>query len=110
MKNGSMTPALVLTTSLKQNKSYHLGPPAEILNRTDLESVLSKSSACNDDSKDTEMFSEEMEGGQLVQEEEKDEGVVKLDVYKSYWLAVGLCLSPLVLFSLFLMQGNFQIS
>ena len=34
MKNGSMTPALVLTTSLKQNKSYHSGPPAEILNRT----------------------------------------------------------------------------
>ena len=55
------------------------------------------------------MFPEEMEGGQLVQEEEKDEGVVKLDVYKSFWLAVGSCLSPLVLFSLFLMQGNSHI-
>ena len=55
------------------------------------------------------MLSEEMEDGQLVQEEEKDEGVVKLDVYKSYWLAVGSCLAPLVLLSLFLMQGNSQI-
>ena len=94
---------------LKPKQINHLGPPAEILNRTDLESVLSKTNSSNDDSKDTEIFSEEIEGGQLVEEEEKDEGVVKLDVYKSYWLAVGSCLSPLVLFSLFLMQGNFQI-
>jgi hypothetical protein len=41
----------------------------------------------------------------LVQEEEKETGVVKGHVYWTYWLAVGRCLAPLVLLSIFLMQG-----
>ena len=41
-----------------------------------------------------------------MEEEEKETGVVKLAVYKEYWRAVGMCLSPLVLVSLFLMQGT----
>ena len=41
----------------------------------------------------------------LVEEEEKDTGVVKLHVYNAYWKAVGSCLSPLVLLALLLMQG-----
>ena len=41
----------------------------------------------------------------LVKEEEKEVGVVAFSVYKSYWLAVGAFLTPLILLSLFLMQG-----
>lgn len=41
----------------------------------------------------------------MVQEEEQEQGVVRLLVYKSYWFAVGTCLAPLVLIALFLMQG-----
>lgn len=42
----------------------------------------------------------------LVKEEEKEVGVVKLHVYKSYWLAIGHCLATSILLSLFLMQGK----
>lgn len=42
----------------------------------------------------------------LVKEEEKEVGVVKLHVYKSYWLAIGNCLATSILLSLFLMQGE----
>ena len=42
----------------------------------------------------------------LVKEEEKEVGVVKLHVYKSYWLAIGHCLATSILLSLFLMQGE----
>ena len=43
--------------------------------------------------------------GSLVKEEEKDVGVVAFGVYRSYWYAVGTFLAPLILLSLFLMQG-----
>ena len=43
--------------------------------------------------------------GSLVKEEEKDVGVVAFSVYRSYWYAVGTILAPLILLSLFLMQG-----
>lgn len=42
----------------------------------------------------------------LVKEEEKEVGVVKLHVYKSYWFAIGNCLATSILLSLFLMQGE----
>lgn len=42
----------------------------------------------------------------LVKEEEKEVGVVKLHVYKSYWLAIGHCLATSILLSLLLMQGE----
>ena len=44
--------------------------------------------------------------GSLVKEEEKDVGVVAFSVYRSYWYAVGVFLAPLILLSLFLMQGT----
>ena len=46
----------------------------------------------------------------LVEEEEKETGVVKLEVYKSYWRAVGGCLAPSVLIALFLMQGKTMLT
>ena len=42
----------------------------------------------------------------LVQEEDRKTGVINTDVYKTYWFAVGSCLSSCVLIALFLMQGQ----
>ncbi len=87
----------------------HKGPPSEVLISLDIdipeeetdekekEEEVKESDFCGE-------FGEE--GGPLVQEEEQETGTVKLHVYKSYWNAVGACLSPLILLSLFLMQGN----
>ena len=45
----------------------------------------------------------------LVKEEEKEVGVVAFSVYRSYWVAVGVLLTPIILLSLFLMQGTLYI-
>ena len=42
----------------------------------------------------------------LVQEEEKEVGVVAFSVYLAYWAAVGTILAPTVFLALFLMQGT----
>lgn len=42
----------------------------------------------------------------LVKEEERNTGVVKFSVYKSYWKAVGHCLASFIFLALFLMQGT----
>ncbi|KAF7639382.1 hypothetical protein Mgra_00001051 [Meloidogyne graminicola] len=50
-----------------------------------------------------------MEAAEFVtveQEEEKEEGTVKIHVYKTYIRAIGLCLSGLVIFSLIVMQAS----
>lgn len=46
------------------------------------------------------------ENQRLVNEEEKETGVVKVHVYQAYWRAVGSILGTIVLVSLFLMQGE----
>ena len=48
------------------------------------------------------------DSGVLVKEEEKEEGVVKFSVYQMYWQSVGVILTPLILISLFLMQGTYM--
>ncbi|CAL1534987.1 unnamed protein product [Lymnaea stagnalis] len=50
--------------------------------------------------------SQDEKGNNLVQEEDQEKGAVKGFVYKTYWRAVGSCLSPLVLVTLFLMQAS----
>ena len=42
----------------------------------------------------------------ILQEEERSAGSVKLDVYSTYWKAVGLYVTPIILASLFLMQTS----
>ena len=42
----------------------------------------------------------------LVQEEEKEVGVVAVRVYLAYWTAVGTILAPAIFLALFLMQGT----
>ena len=88
------------------------GTPAEILSSEDMLEIHQTTSERRG-SKTSEM--DEIAGespiltgdGSLVAEEEKDTGVVKGHVYKSYWTAVGSCLSSLVLLALFLMQGKY---
>lgn len=46
------------------------------------------------------------EEGALGDVETMESGVVKLGVYRTYWSAVGGCLAPIVLVSLFFMQGK----
>ncbi|ESO85415.1 hypothetical protein LOTGIDRAFT_183817 [Lottia gigantea] len=62
--------------------------------------------------RETEVGRNEEEGEErgLMSEEEKEKGVVKLHVYKSYWTAVGNCLAPCILIALFLMQASRNIN
>ena len=64
-----------------------------------------KNPLANKNEKSDEAKTENTDEG-LVKEEEKEVGVVKLHVYKSYWLAIGHCLATSILLSLFLMQGK----
>ncbi|XP_074640753.1 ATP-binding cassette sub-family C member 10-like [Tubulanus polymorphus] len=61
-------------------------------------------------SHDEENLVKPSEAPSLMQEEERESGVVQLHVYRAYWKAVGKCLSPLVLLSLLLMQGSRNIN
>lgn len=87
-----------------QSFDQHIsGPPTEILHTIDLDKMEKNQE--NNNQKGSEMCMEGEEG-KLVEKEEKETGVVKLTVYSAYWKAVGICLSPIILLVLFLMQGN----
>ena len=64
---------------------------------------------CDEDQGDVDQKStvcEEMQASLgVIPSEERENGVVRLAVYKTYWMAVGKCLALSVLVSLFLMQG-----
>lgn len=81
------------------------GLPSEILDSVELTSFVDKEES---DSHSHDQESPIATGaGTLVEEEEKETGVVKLGIYKAYWKAVGSCLAPSVLLALFLMQGKY---
>lgn len=83
-----------------------LGLPTEVLGSLD-QSGLTNSGLPEDSTKgscDTDL-PVGTESGCLVEEEEKETGVVKFGVYRVYWKSVGACLAPSVLVALFLMQG-----
>lgn len=90
----------------------HTGPPEGILRA---EQIMKSIAALPDEEKgrsenksesSEEKKDEENLDEGLVKEEEKEVGVVKLHVYKSYWLAIGHCLATSILLSLLLMQGK----
>lgn len=91
-------------------KSFYLqfcfqGLPSEVLDSMDIENI---NAAVTTETKTSSPDPDQplrSESGCLVEEEERETGVVKLDVYKVYWKAVGVCLAPSVLMALFLMQG-----
>ncbi|XP_070181093.1 ATP-binding cassette sub-family C member 10-like [Littorina saxatilis] len=94
---------------LEDGRIQKAGPPNEVLPTVHLESEAEEQ---NNNAGDAESVEEEEGGtpdeadGGMMEEEEKEKGVVKLAVYSTYWKAVGSCLSPLVLLSLFLMQAS----
>ena len=88
------------------------GPPNEILEREQVAknisanpSEVSEKPSSKNSANSIAMIEEEVKDEGLVREEEKEVGVVKLHVYKSYWLAIGRCLATSILLSLMLMQG-----
>ena len=90
----------------------HSGPPEEILRVEQIMKTIAEvpEEAANEGGSKKESLEdkedEENVDEGLVKEEEKEVGVVKLQVYKSYWLAIGHCLATSILLSLFLMQGK----
>ena len=87
--------------------AWYSGPPSEILPTVQLGAEAEGKERAEEDGEE-EVAGEETDGG-IMEQEEKEKGVVKLAVYSAYWKAVGSCLSPLVLLSLFLMQGPIMI-
>ncbi|XP_013401317.1 multidrug resistance-associated protein 7 [Lingula anatina] len=94
---------------MEEGRVVNIGHPVDILDQLDLElvqeEVQDKESAGDQSSSVCSTVD-----GALVQEEEKDTGIVKFHVYQAYWKAVGHCLAPLILISLFLMQGSRNIN
>lgn len=89
----------------------HTGPLKGILHAEQImKTVTDRPEEDEKHTEDKTESSEEINGENkdegLVKEEEKEVGVVKLHVYKSYWLAIGHCLGTSILLSLFLMQGE----
>ncbi|XP_015763601.1 PREDICTED: multidrug resistance-associated protein 7-like [Acropora digitifera] len=90
----------------------HCGPPEEILQAEQIMSSIvelpdeREAGGDNKGKKMVESKDEETMDEGLVKEEEKEKGVVKLHVYKSYWFAIGSCLATSILLSLLLMQGE----
>ena len=86
------------------------GAPSVVFTHSQLATNLqygeSKSGESGSEDKSTDSKVKGQSKDKLVEEEEKEEGVVKFGVYKSYWNAVGTLLALCVLFSFLLMQGN----
>ncbi|KAL4237303.1 Multidrug resistance-associated protein 7 [Mactra antiquata] len=98
---------------MDDGKIVKTGLPSEILDSHILKSV----NYTNDDddgntehSSDKDILDLDTDAGKLVEEEEKEVGTVKLGIYQLYWRAVGKCLAPSVLLSLFLMQASRNIN
>ncbi|XP_014663259.1 PREDICTED: multidrug resistance-associated protein 7-like [Priapulus caudatus] len=104
-----------LVVALDRGKIVKYGPPSVVLQNTDF--LTSISTLPSSSSLELQMESEEVEsdeskveGEVLVQDEEKEVGVVKMQIYLVYWKAVGHCLAASVLFSLLFMQASRNIS
>ncbi|XP_033125832.1 multidrug resistance-associated protein 7-like [Anneissia japonica] len=95
-----------------------IGPPSTVLNEFDLsEDGLTPAASGSGDTLHDEK--DDLTGGdehiddtsdKLIQEEEQDKGVVKLDVYHAYWKAVGNVLAVAVFISLFFMQASRNVN
>jgi len=66
--------------------------------------ALSESKECQESIENSSALVVATENDNDVEVQER--GVVKFDVYKLYWKAMGIFLSPAILLSLTLMQGS----
>ncbi|XP_053408287.1 ATP-binding cassette sub-family C member 10-like [Mercenaria mercenaria] len=93
---------------MKDGKIVKTGLPSEILDTVELTSLGTiEEQDCKSQDQESPLATD---AGTLVEEEEKETGVVKLGIYKSYWKAVGGCLAPSVLTALFFMQASRNIN
>jgi ATP-binding cassette subfamily C (CFTR/MRP) protein 10 len=109
-----------LVVVMENGKIVKCAPPSQLL--FELHIQESSNSAKHNSNPETEPSklkhdtnegianTEEGAAGTLVQAEEKDSGVVKSQVYLSYWKAIGHCLGFSVLLSLLLMQASRNVS
>ncbi|XP_072032229.1 ATP-binding cassette sub-family C member 10-like [Amphiura filiformis] len=116
MDNGTIiaagTPSDILTYSAAmEHLKYDDSEKNEILVENDTtRQNLDEGEITTDKSHNRQLLTDKKNNGKLVKEEEKDVGVVKYHVYKSYWRAVGNVLAPSVLVALFLMQASKNIN
>ncbi|XP_064623538.1 ATP-binding cassette sub-family C member 10-like [Lineus longissimus] len=102
---------------LEEGRIIEAGPPSDILGSSIIKRLQSVQSAQDSITEDAEgedtleqSHNDDDAVDTLVEEEEQETGVVRFHVYQSYWKAVGACLAPAVLLSLFLMQGSRNIN
>ena len=79
------------------------GPPELILNKIDFETFAKGDPDSRESSKSPEP-DQEIPDDEPEEEESRERGTVKFDIYKNYWVAVGHFLAPAILISLTLMQ------
>ncbi|XP_064600962.1 ATP-binding cassette sub-family C member 10-like [Liolophura sinensis] len=98
-----------LIVLMENGKIVSVGAPLEVLESDVVKDIVYAipDQASNNQS---QPISELTEPDSLVKEEEKNTGVVKFSVYKSYWKAVGNCLASFILLALFLMQASRNIN
>lgn len=96
------------------NILHVLGKPASVLSdyddyflRTEFE-IGNSSSGCNKSDKRlrSDADTNSVGGDSILEEEEREEGNVQLNVYLSYLRAIGYLLSGAILLSMFLMQSS----
>ncbi|XP_077991202.1 ATP-binding cassette sub-family C member 10-like [Glandiceps talaboti] len=110
-----------LVVVMSEGKILNAGPPSIVLDETAPTFIMRDEDDEQDSkarAKSTNFSDEEVDGltitsqntseqdGTLIEEEGKEVGVVKLHVYWSYWKAIGKCLAPAILLSLFFMQAS----
>ena len=93
---------------LHQGRVVSQGPPSKILFQM-ADDVVDHSSVSRAKSNKESTNDDERESVVPV-EEERNSGRVKLDVYSTYWKAVGIYVAPAILVSLLLMQSSKNVS
>ena len=88
---------------MKFGCSFSVGTFNQILPEIDVGEIAKVENNSNDEEQKHNDTTKE--DGKIVEEEKKDEGVVKMKVFKEYWIAVGCCLSPMLLVIFVLRQG-----
>ncbi len=99
---------------LDDGKVLDVGSPSQILPKLDVklfeENNGNSSNGSSERNRKVSEASSEDEPApvreEVIDQESRESGVVKLSVYKSYWHAVGNILSPLIVLSLILMQAT----
>ncbi|XP_055879588.1 ATP-binding cassette sub-family C member 10-like [Biomphalaria glabrata] len=97
-----------LVLHMENGVIFKSGSPSQVLLDINFNEEQ-RASDSDQEGKESETLPTAKDDYTLVEEEERETGVVKGAVYKAYWRAVGACLSSSVLLSLFLMQASRNI-